>query len=172
MLLKAPVSEYLPYFYTAFPFENLLVLMRDGRDVVTSTIKTWPQSSFLDVCRRWNYSARLILQCNQKFSGRSNYYYARYEDASKSSEEFVRAVCRQFGLDENRYPFDKIEALPLYGSSTERAGKEVSWSPMEKPKEFQSIGRWESWSASQKRAFKKIAGQTLIDLGYCADLNW
>ena len=172
MLLKVPNSERLPYFYAAFPFENLIVLMRDGRDVVTSTIRTWANLGFSDVCRRWNYSARLVLQCNQKFLGRPSYYYARYEDVSRSSEQFVRAVCRQFGLDEDRYPFDKINELPLLGSSTERPSKEVSWEPIQKPKEFQPIGRWKSWSEGQKRAFKKIAGQTLIDLGYCADLNW
>jgi protein-tyrosine sulfotransferase len=172
MLLKVPNSEYLPYFYAAFPFENLLILMRDGRDVVTSTMRTWPNLNFIDVCRRWNYSARLILQCNKKFSDRPSYFYARYEDVSRSSDKFVRAVCRRFGLDEDRYPFEKINQLPVRGSSVYRPGDEVSWEAVERPKQFQTIGRWKSWSEGQKKTFKKICGQTLIDLGYCEDLNW
>ena len=172
MLLKVPNSEYLPYFYAAFPFENLLILMRDGRDVVTSTLRTWSNLNFTDICRRWNYSARLILQCNKKFSERPSYFYARYEDVSRSPDKFVRAVCCRFGLDEDRYPFEKIYQLPVRGSSTYRPGNEVSWEAMERPKQFQTIGRWNSWSEGQKKAFKKIAGQTLIDLEYCEDLNW
>jgi protein-tyrosine sulfotransferase len=172
MLLKIPLAEYLPYFYTAFPYENLIVLMRDGRDVVSSTIKTWPNYSFVDVCKWWNNSARLIIHCNRRFTGQSNYCFARYEDVVKDPMAFILAVCNRFGLEKNRYPFEKINDLPLYGSSVERAGKKVSWAPVEKPKGFNPIGRWSDWSAGQKRIFKKIAGQTLLDLDYCQDLNW
>ena len=36
-------------FYDVFPHEQLLVLVRDGRDLLQSTLKTWPQLRF----RRW-----------------------------------------------------------------------------------------------------------------------
>jgi len=172
MLLKIPNVEYLPYFYTAFPCENLILLIRDGRDVVSSTLKTWPTFSFVDVCNWWNKSARLMIQCNERFSGRPNYYFARYEAVVKNPAEFVQGVCQQFGLDPGRYAFEKVNDLPLYGSSTAGAGKNVNWGPTGKPKGFNPIGRWSTWSNGQKRTFKKIAGQTLLDLGYCDDLNW
>ena len=60
MLLKVPGVEYLDYFYDVFPNEHLLLLIRDGRDLVASTIKTWPQLRFSDVCRRWANSAKMI----------------------------------------------------------------------------------------------------------------
>ena len=52
MLLKVPGVEYLDYFYDVFPNEHLLLLLRDGCDLVASTIKTWPQLCFAGVCRR------------------------------------------------------------------------------------------------------------------------
>jgi hypothetical protein len=53
MLLKIPSVQYLNNFFSVLPGEDLLVLVRDGRDVVTSTIKTWPQIQFSMACRRW-----------------------------------------------------------------------------------------------------------------------
>lgn len=41
LLLKTPWVENLNLFFTYFPNENLICLLRDGRDVVHSTIKTW-----------------------------------------------------------------------------------------------------------------------------------
>jgi protein-tyrosine sulfotransferase len=172
VLLKIPNVEYLPYFFTVFPLDNLIVLMRDGRDVVNSALKTWPNYSIVDVCKWWNNSARLMLQCHKRFSGMPNYYFARYEDVVRDPAEFVRGICRQFELDDTRYPFDKIDSLPLFGSSVDHLGRNVSWKPMKKPENFNPVGRWSNWPVNWKRTFKKIAGQTLLDLGYCADLDW
>jgi hypothetical protein len=44
-----------------FPEEHLLVLTRDGRDVVHSTVKTWPQILFPFACRRYRRSAEMDL---------------------------------------------------------------------------------------------------------------
>lgn len=38
-----PSVQYLNCFFLAFCHENLLLLMRDGRDVVTSTKQTCPR---------------------------------------------------------------------------------------------------------------------------------
>ncbi len=172
IFLKVPNVEYLPYFNIYFPFENQIVLMRDGRDVVASTISTWPKLSFVDICRQWDLSARLVLTCNQKFVNHPNYYFTKYEDVVTAPEVIVKDICSHFRLDVDQYPFEKIAGIPLFGSSVERIGEIVSWKPVEKPKDFNPIGRWTSWSEGRKRIFKRIAGQTLIDFGYSADLDW
>lgn len=172
LLLKMPGVEHLPDFYTAFPAENLILLIRDGRDVVSSACKSWPAFSFADVCRWWNLSARLILACDARFSGQANYFFTHYEEAVLDPENLVRRVMHQFGLNEDRYPFDRIQDLPVYGSSVGKPGKDFQWRIESKQANFKSVGRWTSWSEHQKRIFKRIAGQTLIDAGYSQDFDW
>jgi protein-tyrosine sulfotransferase len=169
MLLKVPGVEYLDYFYDVFPNENLLLLTRDGRDLVASTIKTWPQLRFADVCRRWANSARMILRFNEAHKNKEGYWLARYEDAVKDPETFVRGACSHFNLDPDIYPFEKINALPVIGSSTTRKQGDT-W--VKKTISFNPIGRWEQWSKLRKMTFKRIAGQALVELGYCENLDW
>jgi hypothetical protein len=159
MLLKVPGVEYLDYFYDVFPNEHLLLLTRDGRDLVASTIKTWPQLRFVDVCRRWANSANMILRFREAHKDRPGYWLARYEDSVNQPEAFVRDACSNFNLDPGKYPFDK---------TTRKQGD--SW--MKKTTGFNPIGRWQQWSAWKKMTFKRIAGQALIDLGYCDNLDW
>jgi hypothetical protein len=49
---------------------------------------------------------------------------------------------------------------------------EVHWGLVEKPRDFQPIGRWSSWSASRRWLFKRLAGRELIDLGYVGSDQW
>lgn len=169
LLLKMPGVQYLDYFYSVFPEENLLLLVRDGRDVVASTVRTWPQIRFADACRRWDRSAKMVMACHKRFEGREGYWLSTYEQAVREPNSFVTEACTQFGLNIEQFPFEKISSLPVIGSSTTRKqGK--TW--IKKPKNFKPVGRWQNWSPWQKFTFKKIAGTSLIDLGYCDDLDW
>jgi hypothetical protein len=173
ILSKVPGVQYLSYFYSVFPYENLLVLIRDGRDVAQSTIKTWPQLRFSFVCRRWKRSAQMILECHKRYAHKSQgYWLARFEDAVYDPIAFVKEACRRFGLDENEYPFEKIKDISVQGSSSLPKGGKVTWDPIAAPKNFDPTGRWQGWSTRKKRTFKRIAGQALMDLGYCQDLSW
>ena len=173
MLLKVPSVHYLDRFYSAFPFEHLLVLIRDGRDVVQSTIRTWPQLKFSFVCRRWKRSAEMVLACDKRFSQRpKGYWLARFEDAVCDPSSFVKEAYERFGLDKSQYPYESMHKLPVRGSSSALRQDGVVWDPVEKPKGFDPTGRWHGWSAAKKRTFKRIAGQALIDLGYCENLDW
>lgn len=169
LLVKSPGVQYLNHFYSMFPHEHLLVLIRDGRDVVASTVKTWPQIRFSDACRRWDRSVKMILACHERYAGREGYWLARYEDAVRDPDSFVEEACRRFGLDPARYPFEKVKTLPVIGSSTTRKQGE-SW--MKNKTGFKPIGRWQKWSTVRKWIFKAIAGESLKKLGYCPDHHW
>ncbi|MCZ7570664.1 MAG: sulfotransferase [Ardenticatenaceae bacterium] len=171
MLLKMPGVQHLNHFFSVFPHENLLLLVRDGRDVVHSTVRTWPELRFSDVCRRWNRSVRMILAFQERYAGRQGYWMTRFEDAVRDPEVFVKEACSHFGLDGDKFPYEKIEAIPVQGSSSfMKEGKARYW--VKKPRGFNPIGRWEQWPAGKKRAFKRIAGEALMDLGYCDNLDW
>lgn len=175
MLLKIPDVQYLNHFYTVFPHETPLLLLRDGRDLVASTINSWPGRRFDEVCQLWANSARMMLAFQRQYP-REEYGYLtmKYEDVVLAPEAFVTAACETYGLDQSIYPYGQIKDLPVRGSSTvkelQRGG--VSWDPMDKPDNFKSVGHWSEWSPRQKTIFKRISGQALIDLEYCSDLDW
>lgn len=172
MLVKVPSVQYLHYFFTAFPFEHLLVLVRDGRDVVNSTLKTWPRLGFSNACRRWNRSAKMVLKFHAYYASKENYWLVRFEDVMREPASFVKEACKRVGLNEKRFPYEKIDTIPVRGSSALRSQEKVSWDAMQKPKDFNPVGRWQQWPTRKKRIFKRIAGQSLLDLGYCENLDW
>ena len=173
MLLKIPDVQYLNFFNVVFPYENIILLMRDGRDVVNSTVRTWPERKFSDVCRLWDYSARMILKYNKDNTDITNRYLSvKYEDVVRDPECFAINVCKHFMLDDKIYPYGRIQDISVRGSSTIKNEGKVTWKAVEKPNNFSSVGCWQNWSIKQKKIFKKIAGQTLIESGYCDDLQW
>ena len=174
MLLVYTHVHNLNYFFSTFPYENLILLLRDGRDVVSSTIKTWPEITFSEACMRWNRSTKNIVEFIHFYSNESDkYLLARYEEIVKNPEIFINNVCDHFNLDNNKYPFEKINDIPVIGSSTIKRDGKVFWDKgVKKPKNFKSIGRWKNWSNKEKRIFKKIAGQTLIDTDYVDNNLW
>lgn len=174
VLTKMPNVQYLNHFFSMFPHENLLILVRDGRDLVHSTLRTWPHLNFLQVCLRWNRSAQMILSTLSYLSTiKSNgYWMVKYEDALQDPVTFVQKACSYFDLSENCYPYEKIDEIRVIGSSKLEHQNKVAWRHLKKPKDFRPVEYWKQWSAARKLIFKIIAGRTLRDLGYCEDLNW
>ena len=173
LLMKVPDVQYLSYFFTLFPFENLLILVRDGRDLVNSTVKSWPNRDFTEICNLWDKTARLIMAFEQQYRQfERQFIVVRFEDAVEDPERFARKVGAHFQLDMNRFQSEKIKDLPVKGSSNLRKNGEMTWKPMAKPEGFNPVGKWRDWPVKNKEIFKKNCGQTLMDLGYCTDLNW
>lgn len=173
MLVKVPSVEYLHFFPVMYPHEHLLLLTRDGRDVVESTVRTWPQIHFWLACLRWRRAAEMVVGCHDVYRERQQgYWLARYEDAVTDPVAFVQEACRRFNLDESRYPFEQIETIRVRGSSQLQKEGGVHWQPVDKPAAFQPTQYWREWSSYKKWLFKRIAGQALIDLGYSEDMNW
>jgi protein-tyrosine sulfotransferase len=173
VLVKMPSVQYLDRFFTMFPYENLLILVRDGRDLVHSTLRTWRYASFVQICLRWNRSARMILGLRGAPGfDQPRYWLAKYEDALFEPEAFVRQACAQFDLDPLVYPYDKIKHIRVVGSSKLAERPNFKWSYQRRPDNFRPVEYWKSWSPLRKLVFKAIAGRSLIDLGYCRDNNW
>ena len=174
MLFKFPFVHHLGAFRMLFPRDHLILLLRDGRDVVASSLKTFRQGlnrkRFSEYCREWRVAADAILQyecCAANEEGRAK--IIRYEELLSAPEDVMRATLRYFGLDVDLYDSEGLDQLPLRGSSSVRGGGgKVTWQPIDKPRDFQSTGRWNSWSDYKKRRFMSIAGSTLVAAGYKA----
>jgi len=162
LLMKVPLAHQLDQFPLMFPHEQCLMLMRDGRDLTASTLKSWPTKNFDQVVRAWRDATRCMLA--------QKHPMYQYEEVVQDPQSVVRSICSDIQLDVDRYPFETIDKQPLRGSSEHV--EDSGWNLVQKSSDFQSVGRWESWTSKQKDRFKELAGEELISAGYAQDLNW
>ena len=172
MLVKSPRMQFLTYFTTFFPYENLVVLMRDGRDVVQSTIKTWPERNYVDVCREWEASTRIYLRLMGAQADSGKMCFVKYEDLLSRPVDTAIVVFMTLGMRVDNFPAHAIESLPVRGSSSNRSEGHVSWEPVERNNSFSPGGGWRHWNSREKDIFKSICGNALIELGYTENLDW
>ena len=176
LLLKTPDCNNIDKFPLFFPGVKLLLLIRDGRDVVESAARKWPTQSYEYWMQRWAKGARTILNFIQD-SGRESrgrsWELVRYEELVEHPEATAKGVLEFLGVDGPSYGWDKLTQLPVRGSSVmlDAQGR-VSEETVEKPKEFSPIGRWRDWSMWRKRKFKKIGGRELVELSYEPNDRW
>ena len=131
--------------------------MRDGRDLVSSTVRTWPQEKFSKVCTTWKNSADHMMAFKQFYDrNKDNYQLVKYEEIIARPKDFVTSCCDWFDLDIEKYPFPQIDELAFRGSSTLQAPGEVNWEPIKSDKSAKTVGHWRHWSARQTKQFKKL----------------
>lgn len=171
-LIKETDVQNLNYLPTLFPGIRVLLMLRDGRDLVHSTIKSWPHRKFDEVCHTWATCTQSVIDFNKRHQHDNNVMLVKFENVLDEKEKFVRDFCAQFNMNTEQYAFDKINDIGVLGSSTLKKGENVDWKPIEKPKGFRPTGHWLNWSVKQKQVFKKIAGDVLIASGYATDQLW
>ena len=172
LLVKETSMTALAQFPVVFPAEQLLLLLRDGRDLVASSVRTWPDMRFDDLCRRWASGAETMLDFVDQYP-RPDYWLVKFEDILDAPDAFIRDACRRFGLAVESYPFEAQKEAKVIGSSTMSAEGEVDWSQhLTAPEGFRPTGHWENWTAGQRRTFKRLAGPVLRRAGYAGDDAW
>jgi len=122
LLVKEAGCRYLHQLPAYFPDEQVLLLMRDGRDIVHSTLRTWPSMDFKEVCLEWAMSAETMLSYQQRSAaqGEANNkaWLVRYEDVLADQPGFIRQACETFGLDVDRFDFSQIEQVRVIGKQS------------------------------------------------------
>jgi hypothetical protein len=174
LLTKTPDPDNIRHFFDFFPRAKLVLLLRDGRDVVESSYKSWPSESRAHWTRAWARGARIILDfvkdAPQTTLGR--YLVLKYEDLL-ADRSHVERLLTFAGIDPANYPWDQFESLPIVGSSVYRGGRDrLHWDPVANAGDFNPLGRWDHWGWWRKREFKRLAGRELIELGYVANDRW
>ncbi|MCS7306726.1 MAG: sulfotransferase [Thermoguttaceae bacterium] len=168
LLTHTPDPDYLELFFDLFPDAQLVLLVRDGRDVVESAARSWPSEPYSYWMYAWALGARRILQFihgpGQDYQ--QKWHLVRYEDLL-TDRTAMKKLLQFLGEDPDQYPWPEFDNMPVRGSSTHRGGhQELHWQPVEKTKDFNPIGRWQSWSRWRRWQFRRIAGRELIELGY------
>jgi protein-tyrosine sulfotransferase len=169
LVTKSPSVRHLGRFFAFYPWARLLILVRDGRSVVQSSMDTFGWD-FDRACRAWADAADEIRRFQQVQTARSDRWrLVRYEDLVDDAEGQLRSILEFLGLDPTRYDFEAARNLPVRGSSAfGRQGGGVHWGPVSKDVTFAPKERWGSWPAEQLERFDWLAGAQLRSLGYTA----
>jgi protein-tyrosine sulfotransferase len=176
LVTKTPDVTNLHLFFKIFPDADLLILVRDGRSVVESAVKTFYRS-FAKEAGQWAERAAAI----HRFASRQSncerkYLIVRYEDLYANTEVELRRVMAFLRLDPTVYDFARAMDLPVRGSSSlRREGAEwqqsfvapgIHWNAVPKTADFCPLERWSHWSRAKHERFNWIAGKYLALFGY------
>jgi hypothetical protein len=173
LVTKMPGVRNLEYFFKLFPHAHLLILVRDGRAVAESAVRTSGVKpsvrNYESAMRSWARGAETILRFDQ-VTKNSNFKYliVRYEDLWRDVKGELHRIFDFLGLDSAPYDFDAATKLAVRGSSVFRGHEEekVHWRPVEKSAEFNPMSRWNHWSHALHERFNWIAGEYLEQFGY------
>jgi hypothetical protein len=171
VVTKMPSVEQAQNFSKLLPDCPLVVIVRDGRSVSESGVRSFGWS-YERAFRRWNTAAQITLELQQQHADNPNFTVVRYEDIVEKPTEVMRQLCLTTGLEVERYPFDEIAAVPVRGSSTLRSDQgesEIHWTPVERSDSFNPTERWRSWDDHLHRRFAAVAGPAQEALGYALE---
>jgi protein-tyrosine sulfotransferase len=167
LLAKTPCVTGLENFFRFFPREKLLLVVRDGRSVIESGMRSFGWN-FEEALHRYARSARAILDFAQQWPARADRFkIVRYEDLFLATTERMKEILSFLELDAARYDFDAARHLGVVGSSELAAsGKSVHWREEPRAASFNPDERWRDWSLARRRRFYHVAGREFDALGY------
>lgn len=167
LVSKTPSVHNIRYFFQLFPDAHLLLLVRDGRAVVESTVRSFGGER-VALMQQWaNYARELLCFLHDPTNSGKAYRLVRYEDLYTHTETEMRAILAFLGLDAACYDFEAARNLPVIGSSTFKRGTgKVHWLPVQKSADFDPLARAADWDAALHEQFQTIAGAELAQLGY------
>lgn len=177
VVLKTPDCLGIENFFHLFPNTKIIILTRDGRDTIESYMSSWGgRGNFNALTKRWNDRAGKILdfrEMAEKHSHGSKILLVDYNSLNLDTRKVMTDILNYLSLDISKYDWEGMEKTPVLGSSVLRgADEKVNWNPIAKPENFNKEPKWKKWSSVQKNRFKRLAGKSLIDLGYESDMNW
>jgi len=163
---KSPIySDYVELINEIFPQAQFIHIIRDGRDVVLSMLKSYQTIRFFyfDIyyaARIWKERVNKARIAGNRI-GPEKYYEVRYEDLTSSPANEIRNICQYLGED-----FFENMTAP-YSTAADFHHSIGIHSGTRKPLNTGSVGKWKtSMSLKDQRVFNSIAGVLLADLGY------
>ncbi len=175
VLTKTPVPGRLDLFFKTFPAAKLLIVVRDGRAVVESHMRSWPGDGrfgddlFAGLAQAWADGADII-QSFRQCHPLTEYPYmlVRYEDLVSDPADMIGRILDFLALDRAVYSFTGAVDMPVRGSSTfgRAQGTPLHWTPVQKDPSFDPLKRWSHWTTQQHKTFNRIAGAQMKGFGY------
>jgi Sulfotransferase family len=189
LILKSPSARNLKYFFSFFPESFLLILVRDGRDVACSAMKTTFASpptfrisklgTFRHAFKRplrvfaksWAEASKETIDFLQSIQGtrwERQTLVIHYEDLVSRSMEKITPILEFLGLDKNLYDVEALSKIAVRGSSFHRdKDGQLLWENIDlQSDELRPIGRWRTWTHRQQQIFLSEAEESLRYWGY------
>jgi hypothetical protein len=154
-----------------FPGAPIIVLVRDGKAVVESCVRTFGWS-YENAMHQWARAARTILDFESwaAATGFTGMRRVSYEELVADEAGTVGSLLDFAGLPRDTYDFAMIEKVPIRGSSVVRGSQgDVTWKPLDKPAEIDSVDRTAGWDHHLHQRFDWLAGDVAEALGYRRD---
>lgn len=169
LLFKSPHMHHVALFEAIFPDDALVMVLRDGRDVIASSEATfkqrWLAKNVGQMTREWRLATEAAIEiAAADRSGRCVLW--RFEDLVRDPLALLERDLPKLGLDPARFPEDALADFPVFGSSTDPREGERRWQPSARPADFKPIGRWQHWPKRRLDRFMRDAGATLARAGY------
>jgi hypothetical protein len=173
VVCKTPSTLNLRDFFQLFPSARVILLVRDGRDVIESGTRTFGWDWEVAV-RRWRESADRICAFVEENRSREKVLLLRYEDVFMRTEHEMRRVLAFLELDQARYDFPSAVSLPVRGSCEfgRTTGGAVHWDPVARSGAFKPVDRHSRWPQWQLRRFAWLAGNASERLGYTIETGF
>jgi hypothetical protein len=166
LVTKTPNVDQLEHFFDFFPNAYLIILVRDGRSVVESSVRSFG-IRFDDAARHWAQAAQLINHFRHNPPRTGLWLLVKYEDLINDLERELRRLFEFLNLDADAYDFAAAQHLPVRGSSDLVAGNDrLHWGKVAKYEGFTPHKRWSAWSVRQHARFNWLAGEQMKALGY------
>ncbi|TMJ65887.1 MAG: sulfotransferase [Alphaproteobacteria bacterium] len=166
LMLRSPTTEGIAAATTLFPDAKVLVLVRDGPPTVESGRRSfgWP---YEEAMLAWRQSVRRVLSFLASADG-ARCQLIRFEDLTADPAREIARVIAFLGLDPALYPSDRVDEIPVFGSSSfgRTEGEGVHWRPVPKDSSFDPLARAQSWPAHRLARFAWLAGAEQRKLGY------
>ncbi len=165
LLTKTPEAHNLPMIFDLFPTAQPIIMVRDGRAVVESKVKSF-DADFAFASKSWSTAAQWILDFMQK-TPPDRFRLVKYEDLYQRTDETLASLLEYLHLDADEYPFEKIDELPVRGSSVHfgESGT-LNWEPVAKTDAFNPLERFSHWTFDQHMEFNVLAGEQMLRMGY------
>lgn len=171
LLTKTPNVVGLDNFFVLFPDAYLILLVRDGRAVVESGVRSF-EWDYENAMRRWRNGAQTILDFKEKYENENKkFMIVKYEDIVINEKASLLKIFEFLDLAPELYDFEGAKSLGITGSSEIRNETEtIHWKKIEKKSDFNPLARFGNWDRKKHERFNWIAGEEMAKLGYELEL--
>ena len=165
---KTPRIDNMDLFFRFFPNAKLLILVRDGRSVIESAIRSfgWHREATLHAIADSAAAINTFRLENAQY--RDKFRILRYEDLWQDTEAQLHNLLSFLQLKPDHYDFDQALNLPVLGSSElkTRGDQSIHWNPVEKTPDFDPMTRFAGWKPAMHFRYNQVAGSEMKKLGY------
>lgn len=164
---KTPQAENISLLPLLFPEAYLLILVRDGRAAARSG-ETSFSKPFDCAVREWGFAMDEIEGfIKSPFFNPCRHRILRYEDLVENPAKHMRELMSFLDLDTDGIALDKLDSMPVVGSSTLRAeGSDMHWKPMGKLPGFAPLDRAQELGLFRQSHFSYLTGARGHFAGY------